>query len=106
MAKMTDDGLGDGDEGPGMAHQGSVEIRKLPDGRAVLLPATLGGRRLSAEGVEVLADIEEEFRAIAAARAHIDDLVREARGDYGVPWTLIGFVLGLSDQGARKRFLS
>jgi hypothetical protein len=102
MARMTDDGLG-GDAEIGTAHGGSVEIRKLPDGRAVLLPASLGGRRLGAEGVEVLADIEDEFRAIAAARGRIDGLVVEAR-QYGVPWSLIGFVLGLSDQGARKRF--
>ncbi len=105
MAKMTEDGLGAGGEGPGFAHQGSVEIRKLPDGRALLLPASVGGQRLGAEGLEVLADIEDQFRAIATARQRIDELVAEGRADYGVPWSLIGFVLGISDQGARKRFL-
>lgn len=89
-----------------VTYDGMVEIRKLPDGRAVMLPSAgtgPGRRRLNLDALDVLADIQREVREIAARRDRLDALVDEAR-ETGTPWHLIGFSVGTTGEGARQRW--
>ena len=104
MAKMSREPLGDddvqvGNDDPG----GPVELRRLSDGRAVLLPRLSTGARLGGDGLEVLADAQQVVRDMRKLRATLDRLVAEAR-EYGVPWSLIGFTVGTSGEAARQKW--
>lgn len=78
-----------------------LEIRRLPSGRAVLVPLAL--RRLKGEQYEVVSDIQHAAVAVHEAQASLSDLVGEAR-DLGVSWNAIGWSVGTSAQAARKRW--
>lgn len=48
-------------------------------------------------------DLERATAALTAIERRRDDLVRQLR-DQGLSWTRIGYAVGLSDEGARKRW--
>ena len=88
-----------GVEDPG----GPVTLRRLPDGRAVLLPSAGGGRKLGFDGLDIVADIQATVRRLQAEREALDELVQQAR-EVRVPWHLIGFSVGTTPQAAQQRW--
>lgn len=103
MAKISREALADdvqlGTDDPG----GPVEVRRLPDGRSVLLPRSPSGRRLNSDALDVLADVQRVVRDIEQLKTELDQLVEESR-EAGAPWALIGFSVGMSGQAAQKRW--
>lgn len=87
----------------GVEDGGPVAVRRLPDGRALLLPAVTRGRQLSPDGLDVLADVQGSVRRLQAERQALDELVGVAR-EAGVSWNLIGFSVGITAQSARERW--
>jgi hypothetical protein len=102
MAKMSKDALGE-DVALGADTGGPVEIRRLPDGRAMMLPVSPYGRKLNVEAVEVLADIQGVMRDMITLREELDVLIEQARM-CRAPWALIGFSVGTTGEAARKRW--
>lgn len=84
-------------------YDGPVALRRLPDGRALLLPHAGGGRQLHSDALDVLADMQTTVRRLQSQRTALDVLVDQAR-QVGVAWHLIGFSVGTTGEAARQRW--
>ena len=84
---------------------GAVRIQRVraADGRlsAAVVPTAFG--RLGGEAVEVVRDLQRVGAAMAALQVEARELVAEAR-ELGVSWDLLGWSLGVTGEGARKRY--
>jgi hypothetical protein len=93
----TADGLTEGD---------SVEIVRVRDGvrgpQAVMLPASIR-RKLDQEGMMIVADLQHAVREITKHQNFIDQTVADARAE-GLSWATIGWSVGLTAEGARKKW--
>lgn len=78
-----------------------VAITVGPDGRAFFLPAAL--RRATPRQRRVMQGIQDRVAANVAILAQLDELVADARAA-GLSWHSIGWLTGMSAQGARKRW--
>ena len=74
---------------------GSAFIRAEP------APATMA--RLTAGDRELLDTLAEHLAEVRALEEHAAALVLELRSR-GVPWSVIGWASGLTDEGARRRW--
>lgn len=68
---------------------------------APVTPAAVG--RLSRGQQDRVADLQEHALRLEEMTGHLDELVLEARSA-GVSWALIGWSVGMSDEGARRRW--
>jgi hypothetical protein len=78
-----------------------VEVRRLTDGRAVLVPRAL--RDLRGAPADLVADLQHVAGEIARGQDLLDGLVPECR-EAGLSWNSIGWCLGISSQAARQRW--
>lgn len=77
-------------------------VRTPITGRVLFLPAATV-RRLDAEQLEVVADIQGDVFAINEAQGRLEQSVIVAR-DFGLSWDLIGTLTGLTGKGAQYRW--
>jgi hypothetical protein len=101
MARESKGGPLDG-ENVGASESGPVRVYRLADGRALMLPGTR--RPASADALEVLADIQQVVQRMTRDRDVLDELVNEARDNYRLPWSLVGFSVGTTAEAARQRW--
>lgn len=88
----------------GARDEGAVALRVAGDGAAFFSPRPPAGvTRLSEHQRSDLADLQEHALMLEGMQRHLDELVAAAR-DSGVSWSLIGWSLGLTPEGARKRW--
>lgn len=88
-----------GAETPG----GGVSLT-VGQGQAFFTPVTPAAvARLGGLGRQTLADLQTHALALETMQRHLDELVGDARY-VGVSWALIGWSLGLTAEGARKRW--
>jgi hypothetical protein len=71
------------------------------DGQAVLVPRSVRNANPTAQAL--LADIQAASRHLVEVSDEIDVLVQECR-QWGVSWSAVAFVTGMTPQGARQRF--
>lgn len=76
-------------------------LLQMVGGRAALIPVS--ARRLPADVKTDLADVMRAAARINEAVQVLDELVIDLR-DRGVSWSVIGWTLGMTGEGARQRF--
>ncbi len=88
--------------GPGAdADPFGVLLIKSNEGRAFVLPRSVG--RLRGQAEEVVAALQEQAMARDDVERRIDHLVEHAR-ELGVAWSVVGWSVGLTGEGARRRW--
>lgn len=76
-------------------------IVKTPDGAAALVP--WAARRLSGEALEVFTVMQRSGLLIQQIELDLEEMAGEAR-EAGLSWSLIGAAVGLTAEGARRRY--
>lgn len=92
----TQGGLEAGDQAEVVRVQGSHGPQ------ALALPGSVR-RKLDQEGLLVAADLQYAVREITKLQAGIDETVQDARA-MGLSWATIGWCVGLTAEGARKKW--
>lgn len=81
-----------------------VDVALSPAGRAFFQPVEQrAARGLTGPKQAALADLQEHARSLAIMREHLAALVEECR-EQGISWSLIGWSLGITGEGARKMY--
>jgi hypothetical protein len=86
---------------PGAGSDEQVDIVRGPDGRATFLPA--GARGLKGQALTVWTDLLEAADDLRVVQEAVDEYVIEAR-NAGLSWATIGWAVGMTSEGARKRW--
>lgn len=95
--------------GVGLHNDGSVTVRRavmaegVVDGRAAAFFTPRAYKRLNDEAQQVIADLQAIAGQMHALQGHLDEHVTEARS-LGASWDLIGWSVGTTGEGARKRW--
>lgn len=90
---------------PGGLEEGPVEVVRTSAGEVFFKPSVRprSWDRLSEEGQFLLSGIQRLAAEMAELESHLDQHVREAR-ELGASWDVIGWSLGLTATGVRKRY--
>ena len=93
----------DWDDAPFTGDPGAaVSVSRDPvSGRAALVPASVG--RLTPPQLEAYGQLQRRVMAAEELRADIADAVRECR-ELGISWGALSWTLGITAEGARRRF--
>jgi hypothetical protein len=93
------------DTGPGLTETESVHVLRTPAGSAFFRPAVppRSWGRLSEEGQEVIAGLQQIAAQIHEMQGHLEHHVHEAR-ELGASWDLIGWSIGTTGEAVRQRF--
>lgn len=89
----------------GLTEDDSAEIVKVQGShgpQALMLPQSIR-RKLDQEGLLVAADLQYAVRQITKLQEGIDETVQDARA-MGLSWATIGWCVGLTAEGARKKW--
>lgn len=70
--------------------------------QAIMMPTSIR-RKLDQEGLLVAADLQQAVRQITQLQEFIDTTVQEAR-EMNLSWATIGWCVGLTAEGARKKW--
>lgn len=87
------------------AESDTLDIVKVESNRgpqALALPTSIR-KKLNQEGLLVAADLQHAVREITKLQEEIDETVTEAR-EMGLSWATIGWCVGLTAEGARKKW--
>ncbi len=88
------------------ATEEGVEIVRLTEGvrgpQAVMIPTSMR-RKLDDEGMLLVGDIQHAVRQITKLQNFLDTAVDDARAQ-GMSWATIGWTVGLTAEGARKKW--
>lgn len=79
-----------------------ARIKTEKGNRALMLPASIR-KKLDEEGMMVAAELQHAVREITKYQDAIDRSVEEAR-EMGLSWATIGWCVGLTAEGARKKW--
>ena len=84
----------------------SVELIRIMDneGRqmAMMMPSSMK-RKLDEDQLRLVAEMQRDVRQIQKLQEHIDQVGLKAR-DWGMSWAAIGWSVGLTAEGARKKW--
>lgn len=78
-----------------------VVVGRTPEGVGFILPTS--AKRLEGEPLEVFAQMQRRGALLQKLEAELDDLAVAAR-EVGLSWSLIGAAVGLTAEGARRRY--
>lgn len=90
---------------PGALEEGSVEVSRSRSGEAFFRPAVRprSWDRLGEEGQFLLSGVQRLAAQMSELEGHLQAHVLELR-EVGASWDLIGWSLGLTGEGARRRY--
>lgn len=75
-----------------------------PNNMHILIPLSMK-KQLSEEARSIVADMQSAVIQIQRLQAQIDNSVMDAR-DAGMSWAAIGWSVGLTAEGARKKWIN